>query len=50
MTTYVLHLKHDHGAFRIKTAASSEESAIRIVMNAEGCPRSAITKIIQKPA
>ncbi|HSW59959.1 MAG TPA: hypothetical protein VLJ60_04130 [bacterium] len=40
-----LTLKHDSGTFRIKTASSSEESAVKTVCKAENCPKSAIIKI-----
>lgn len=44
---YRLTLKHDGGTVRITTTAQSEEAAIRQVMGAELCPRSAIKKVEQ---
>lgn len=47
MKRFRLTLKHDNGKFKIKTVAQDEETAISMVMNAEGCPRTAIVKTFQ---
>lgn len=39
---YVVTVRHDGGRVRILTAANNTGGAIRLVMLAENCPRSAI--------
>lgn len=42
---YKIVVRHDKGTHIIRTRASSEESARKIVMANEGCPESAIKKV-----
>ena len=42
---YDITLKHDGGSITIRTAATRMTQAIRVVLNYEGAPFSAITKI-----
>jgi len=42
---YTLKVKHDNGTVNLKTSASSEEEAIKTIMNVEGCPRRAILSV-----
>jgi len=45
MRHYILTVKHDNGTMKIKTFASSRQSARHIIMAAEGCPERAIINI-----
>ena len=47
MQTFVIKLKHDKGTVKIKTVARNEENAVYKVMQAEGCPFTAIKSIKQ---
>ena len=42
---YLVTIRHDAGIIRITTTATSAESAIAIIMQSEGCPRSAIKSV-----
>jgi hypothetical protein len=42
---YVVTVKHDNGKARIKVSAMNLDSAKKMVMEAEGCPESAIVSI-----
>ena len=42
---YVVTLRHDDGTIRIRTAASSAEVAIDIVLRAEHTPQSAVVSV-----
>jgi hypothetical protein len=44
MKRYRITLKHDTGRVSITTAAVNLEAAVRIVLNSEGAPASAIIK------
>ena len=45
MKKYRLTLKHDNGTVNITTVAKDFATAIHLIMEAEGCPESAITNI-----
>lgn len=45
MNKYTLRVKHDKGIINITTWASDADAAIRIVMDAERCPRRAILSV-----
>jgi len=42
MTYYRLTIQHDKGRFRLRVCAQDIDTAIRLAMAAEGCPRGAI--------
>jgi hypothetical protein len=42
---YLVRVKHDNGIVNIKTTATSEEWARKVVMKAEGCPERAIISV-----
>ena len=42
---YQVSLKHDNGKIRITTVATSKQSAIDMIMKAEGCPECAISNV-----
>jgi hypothetical protein len=44
---FLITVKHDKGKFYFHAYALNEEEAIEKVMESEGCPRSAILKIVQ---
>ena len=44
---YCAKLKHDNGLINIHTFAYTEEGAIKMIMEAEGCPRNAIVSIAE---
>jgi hypothetical protein len=46
METFIFTLKHDTGKIRITVSASSMGAAFDKVMAAEGCPRSAIKRVV----
>lgn len=46
---YFFKVKHDNGTAKLKTASTSEESAKKAIMNAEGCPENAITFVKAVP-
>lgn len=43
MNQYIVTVKHDTGTARLHVAANTITQAIRLVMNTEKCPESAIT-------
>ena len=45
MRYYTLTVKHDNGKVKLKTAATSEQAARKIIQNNEGCPDCAIIKV-----
>lgn len=45
MRSYAISLKHDTGRFTLEVMADGIDAAIAQVMNAENCPRSAITLV-----
>jgi hypothetical protein len=45
MKTYKIKLQHDNGKVNLIVKAENQEDAIKKVLNAENCPRSAILKI-----
>lgn len=45
---YSMTLSHDGGKKKITTTGSDKEAAIKKVMKAEGCPRNAISNVIEK--
>jgi len=45
MKTYTFKLSHDNGSFKLSTYATDLETAQNMVMNAEGCPLSALKLI-----
>lgn len=47
MRTYIITLAHDRGKTKIRTVATSQKDAINAIMQAENCPRRAITKITE---
>jgi hypothetical protein len=46
---YVVTMRHDKGAIRIKTAASSAEWAVKQVLAAERAPLRAATRVVRRP-
>jgi hypothetical protein len=44
--TFIFTLKHDKGRTRLQVTASSMSAAFDKVMKAEGCPRSAIKRVV----
>lgn len=42
MPNYNVRIQHDTGVVRIKTYAKDRDTAIDLVVAAEGCPRSAV--------
>lgn len=49
MNRYEFELEHDNGQAKIIIIARNIQSAVAQVMNAEGCPESAIVSVKIKP-
>jgi len=47
MKEYFVKLKHSNGYITLKTIASSQKQAIKIICNAENAPQNAIIKITE---
>jgi hypothetical protein len=45
-TPYLVRVKHDEGYLNIRIHATGEEAAKKMVMEIEGCPIGAITKVV----
>ena len=45
MKQYIVTIQHDKGTTKIRVIAANEEAAKQMVMKAENCPASAITKV-----
>ena len=45
MKTYLAKLKHDDGILRLHVTASCEDSAIQMIMKAEGCPANSVLSL-----
>lgn len=45
MKTYIITVEHDNGETRIRVTARSKKVAVAIIMEAEGCPESAIKSV-----
>ncbi len=46
---YKVTVKHDSGKVTFKTHASDEQQVRKMICNAEGCPDSAIIKVVEYP-
>lgn len=47
LKTFQVTIRHDSGKIRIKTAATDKDHAKNIICQAEGCPETAILKVIE---
>lgn len=45
--TYQVTVKHDNGKVKIRTAATDKDAARNIICSAEGCPDTAILKVVE---